>query len=190
MATMFVFVVLSVWQRHQAPLMSPATTLIAQLNAAVAPHLGSTDAASPKAVAKTLKKLAKHLAKQQRSAHKAAHSPKRTRKALAGELMSLLQGFLTPAGVGAAEPPKSVAKTIKCLAAQLDNDRRKQAKRATKAARTAKSLIHESITAPGATKRFPRKTTPAKAVPARAELPFPNPGKTNPPHVVAWGGLV
>ena len=185
--------------------MSPASTLIAQLTAAVAPHLGSSDAASPKAVAKTLKKLAKHLTKQQRAAHKAAHSPKRARKALAGELMNSLQGFLTLAGEEAAEPPKSVAKTIKRLAAQLDNDRRKQAKRATKAARPAEPLAPESTTAPGAAKRPSRKATAAKAtaakattakattanaVPARAELPFPGPGKTNPPHVAAWGRLV
>ena len=154
--------------------MSPASTLIAQLTAAVAPHLGSTDAASPKAVAKTLKKLAKHLTKQQRAAHKAAHSPKRARKVLAGELMNSLQGLLTPAGEGAAEPPKSIAKTIKRLAAQLDNDRRKQAKRVTTAARTAAPRTPEPITAPGAAKRPPRKATPekaaaAKAVPARAE---------------------
>ena len=153
--------------------MSPASTLIAQLTAAVAPHLGSSDAASPKAVAKTLKKLAKHLTKQQRAAHKAAHSPKRARKALVGELMNSLQSFLTPAGEGtagegAARPPKSVAKTIKRLAAQLDNDRRKQAKRATKAARTAEPLASESTTAPGATKRPPRKATAAKATAAKA----------------------
>ena len=148
--------------------MSPASTLIAQLTAAVAPHLGNTDAASPKAVTKTLKKLAKHLTKQQRAAHKAAHSPKRARKVLAGELISSLQGFLIPAGEGAAAPPKSVVKTIKRLAAQLDNDRRKQAKRATKAARTAAPLTPEPITAPGATKRPPRKATPVKATAAKA----------------------
>ena len=159
--------------------MSPASTLIAQLTTAIAPHLGNTDAASPREVAKTLKKLAKHLTKQQRAAHKAAHSPKRARKVLAGELISSLQGFLIPAGEGAAAPPKSVVETIKRLAAQLANDRRKQAKRATKAARTAAPLVSKPITAPGATKRPPRKATPvkatatkataAKAVPARAE---------------------
>ena len=87
--------------------------------------MGSTDAVSSKGVAKTLKKLVKHLIKQQRAAHKAAHSPQRARKVLAGELMSSLQGFLTPAGEGAVEPPKSVVKPLKRLAAQLDNDRRK-----------------------------------------------------------------
>ena len=150
--------------------MSHASSLIEQLTTAVAPHLGSQDGASPKAVAKTLKKLAKHLTKQQRAAHKAAHSPKRARKALAGELMNSLQGFLTPAGEEATEPPKSVAKTIKRLAGQLDNDRRKQAKRAAKAARPTEPLASEPTPALGVAKRPPaRKAVPAKAAPERAE---------------------
>ena len=153
--------------------MSRASTLIAQLTAALVPHVGSTDTASPKAVAKTLKKLAEHLTKQQRATHKAAHSPKPARKVLAGELISSLQAFLTPVGEEAAESPKSVAKTIKRLAAQLDNDRRKQPKRATKAARTVAPLTPAqcrtgSYQAPHR-KATPAKATAAKAVSARAE---------------------
>ena len=156
--------------------MSRASTLIAQLTAALVPHVGSTDTASPKAVAKTLKKLAEHLTKQQRAAHKAAHSSKHARKVLAGELISSLQGFLTPVDDEVAESPespKSVAKTIKRLAAQLDNDRRKQAKRATKAARTVAPLTPAqcrtgSYQAPHR-KATLAKTTAAKAVSARAE---------------------
>ena len=152
--------------------MSRASTLIAQLTAALVPHVGSTDTASPKAVAKTLKKLAEHLTKQQR----AAHSFKRARKVLAGELISSLQGFLTPVDEEAAESPespKSVAQTIKRLAAQLDNDRRKQPKRATKAARTVAPLTPAqcrtgSYQAPHR-KATPAKATAAKAVSARAE---------------------
>jgi len=160
--------------------MSHSSPLIEQLTAAVAPHLGSTDAASPKAVAKTLKKLAKHLTKQQRAAHKAAHSPKHHRKVLVGELMTSLQGFLTPAGDGVAELPKAVAKTVKRLAAQLDNDRRKQAKRAAKSTRSADLPAPKLPAAPVAAKRPPTrkavpaklasaKPIPAKAAPARAE---------------------
>lgn len=155
--------------------MSPTSTLIEQLTAAVAPHLSSPDAASPKAVAKTMKKLAKHLTKQQRAAHRAAHSPKRARKVLTGELTRSLQDFLTPASEGAVEPPKSVTNTIKRLAAQLDNDRRKQAKRAAKSARTAEHSSSESTTMPvlakhpSVRKAAPAKATAAKVVPARAE---------------------
>ena len=152
--------------------MSRASTLIAQLTAALVPHVGSTDTTSPKAVAKTLKKLAEHLTKQQR----AAHSFKRARKVLVGELISSLQGFLTPVDDEVAESPespKSVAKTIKRLAAQLDNDRRKQPKRATKAARTVAPLTPAqcrtgSYQAPHR-KATPAKATAAKAVSARAE---------------------
>jgi len=153
--------------------MSKASPLFEQLKTAIAPHLGSADTASPKAVAKTLKKLAKHLIKKPRADRSAAPSPKRTRKALAGELMTSLQRHLTPAGEVAAEPSKSVTKTVKRLAVQLDTDRRKQAKRAAKAAKTIESPSPKPAPAKAApaktasAKAAPTKAAPAKAVPAK-----------------------
>ena len=138
--------------------MSASSPLVEQLHTAVAPHLASTTAAGhpSKGAAKTIKKLAKLLSKQERAAHKAVNSPKRTRKTLAGELMTSLQGLIKPLHGLENNVSKLVVKTIKQLAAQLDKSRRKQASRASKtilvAAKT--SLAEES------SNTFPMKGKP------------------------------
>ena len=146
--------------------MSSSSPLVEQLHTAVAPHLASTTAAghSPKGVAKTLKKLAKHLAKQERAAHKSVNSPKRARKALAGELLASLGSFLKPVDGVEDNVSKPVAKTIKRLAAQLDKNRRKQAKQASRAA--AKTLKTE--TSPKAASLAAKRTTTRRAAPAKS----------------------
>ncbi|MFD2720455.1 hypothetical protein ACFST9_17145 [Hymenobacter monticola] len=93
----------------------------------------------PKGVTKTLRQLAKQLTKKQgKQAKAAAPTPltaKRARKALAGEMATVLQPFLSTSETPDAKAAKGIAKTVKRLAAQVLKQRRKEAKQNAKQAK-------------------------------------------------------
>ncbi|WP_201982625.1 hypothetical protein [Hymenobacter rubidus] len=155
--------------------------LAGQLAAAVAPHLGhnaSADRQPPKAVAKTLRQLAKQLTKQQSKQAKAVANPtpltaKRARKALAGELATVLQPYLGGTKGDDAKTSKKVVKAVKRLAAQVVKQRRKDAKQSAKQAKQAakqpgRAAADEQVTGTSAT--APAAKAPRSSV-ARAAAP-------------------
>lgn len=170
---------------------TPKKNLTDQLTAAVAPHLGGDDTAAqpPKAVAKTLRQLAKQLTKQQSKQNKEAKAAlkptpltaKRARKALAGELATVLQPFLGTEEE-AAKAPKGVGKAVKRLTAELVKQRRKQAKQSAKQAKQADKAAKEDDPTDAAAVAAPKpKTKPLasrRSAPARrpaTKAPAPTP---------------
>lgn len=153
-----------------------------QLAAAAAPHLSNPAGGPPKPVAKTLRQLAKQLTQQQAKSAKAdrpvSATGKQARKALVGELVTVLTPYLDAARAGEEETTKGVLKTVKRLAAQLVKQRRKQARQTAKLTKKAEKQAAKQpnqprqATAP-VTKAAPR----AKAACPQAARPAATPAK-------------
>lgn len=142
---------------------SPIQPKVAQLAAALVPHLDLAPARTLKGVAKSLRRLARQLTNQQVKQEKAdakAALPtvKMQRNTLDSELLMALHPHLGLGRAAGNEVPKKIARTVKKLAAQLLKQRAKQDRKTVKAARKAakKNLVVKPAPTPASSRRTTR----------------------------------